>query len=188
MKRRSFLRGLATVAPSVALENVIVKHAVAQAAAAPCASDVQVVGPGEGRDGHPHSLGFSSIGFKVTTCETGGGLFVVEHTHLVPGGPPLHLHWNQEEFFYVMEGTVAFQVGDRRIELNPGESVLAPRRIPHTFSSVKPSSRLLIAFTPAGKMEDYFRDAEQHRAQTSDPEFMGRYEMKVVGPSPFWKA
>jgi mannose-6-phosphate isomerase-like protein (cupin superfamily) len=188
MKRRSFLRGLATVAPSVALENAIAKHAAAQTSAAPCASEVQVVGEGEGCDGHPHSLGFSSIGFKVTTCQTGGGLFLIEHMHLGPGGPPLHLHWNQEEYFYVMEGAVAFQVGDKRVELNPGESVLAPRRIPHTFSSVKPSSRLLIAFTPAGKMEDYFRDAEQHRTLAADPEFMSKYEMKVVGPSPFWKA
>lgn len=188
MQRRSVLRGIASVVPSVALESVIVRHATAQAAKGSCPVVGHVMGPGEDRDGHPHTLGFSSIAFKVTTCETGGGLFVIEHTHLGPGGPPLHLHWNQEEFFYVMEGTVAFQVGDKRLELNAGECVLAPRRVPHTFSSVKPSSQLLIAFTPAGKMEDYFRDAEQHRTLAADSEFMSKYEMKMVGPSPFWKS
>ena len=73
------------------------------------------------------------------------------------GGPPLHLHFDQEEWFYVMEGEVAFQVGEQRVHLRGGESVLAPRRVPHTFSSVAATpSRLLIAFSPAGKMEQYF--------------------------------
>lgn len=188
MKRRSFLRSAASIVPSAALANFIGAYASAEPVVAPCPTDVHVVGSGEDRNGSSHSLGFSSIAFKVTTCETGGGLFVIEHTHLGPGGPPLHLHWNQEEYFYVMEGTVAFQVGDKRVELNAGESVLAPRRIPHTFSSVRPSSRLLIAFTPAGRMEDYFRDSEQHRALAADPEFISRYGMKMVGPSPFWRS
>jgi quercetin dioxygenase-like cupin family protein len=53
----------------------------------------------------------------------------------------------------MMEGEVLFQVGSERERLGPGESVLAPRRIPHAFCGVgeKPA-RMLIAFTPAGKM------------------------------------
>jgi mannose-6-phosphate isomerase-like protein (cupin superfamily) len=188
VKRRSFLKAVATVAPSVALHDLMTRPAVAQATAPPAAGELHVIGAGEDRFGHPHSLGMSSIGFKVVPGETGGGLFVIEHTHLGPGGPPLHLHWSQEEFFYVMEGEVAFQVGEQRLELKEGECVLAPRRIPHTFSSLRPSSRMLIAFTPAVKMEDYFRDAEQHRELAFKPEFMARYDMKFVGPSPFWKS
>src|SRR5216683_639611 len=81
-----------------------------------------------------------------------------------PSPAPLHLHLNQEEWFYVMEGEVAFQVGEQRVHLHPGDSVLAPRRVPHTFSSVGPApARMIIAFSPAGKMEQYFRDAETAR-------------------------
>ena len=104
------------------------------------------------------------------------------------GGPPLHYHYEQDEWFYVMEGEVAFQVGDKRLALNSGESLLAPRRIPHTFSSTVPSSRLLIAFTPAGKMEQYFRDAAGHKGLGAQPAFMNRYDMQWVGPSPFHTA
>ena len=112
----------------------------------------------------------------------------MEHTHLRPGGPPLHLHIDQDEWFYVIEGEVAFQVGEQRLQLRSGESVLAPRRVPHTFSSVSPSpSRLLIAFTPAAKMEQYFRDAELSPGSAGDADFMSRYGMERVGPSPFWK-
>jgi quercetin dioxygenase-like cupin family protein len=108
----------------------------------------------------------------------------------MPGGPSLHLHLNQEEWFYVMEGEVAFQVGEQRLHLHAGESVLAPRLVPHTFSSVSPTapSRMMIAFCPAGKMEQYFRDGEAKPEAAGSSEFMRRYDMQLIGPSPFWKA
>jgi quercetin dioxygenase-like cupin family protein len=133
-------------------------------------------------------MGISSLAFKVLSGDTGGNLFVIEHSHLVPGGPPLHLHLYQDEWFYVMEGEVAFQVGDKRAQLKPGESVLGPRRVPHAFSSVAPQSRMLIAFTPAGMMEKFFLDGAASPALALTPEFMNRYEMQWLGPSPFAKA
>jgi len=187
MRRRSFLKALAAAAPAAGMQNFLLTHALAQSPAPP-AGALHMVPAGEDYSGHPHSLGFSSIHFKVPTAQTGGNLFVMEHTHLLPGGPALHMHHSQEEWFYIMEGEVAFQVGDQRLQLRPGESVLAPRQIPHTFSSVGAApSRLLIAFTPAGKMEQYFRDAELSPTHASDADFMARYEMQFVGPSPFWK-
>jgi len=187
MRRRSFLKGIASVAPAAALRDFTAIRAGAQVAARP-SSAVHVVGAGEDRFGSARSLGFSSLAFKVGSAETGGGLFVIEHTHLVPGGPPLHLHLNQEEWFYVMEGEVVFQVGEQRVQLKAGESVLAPRRVPHTFSSVGGASHMLIGFCPAGKMEQYFRDAEEHKAAAGTAEFMRHYDMEWIGPSPFWKA
>ena len=189
MRRRSFLKAAAVAAPVAGLQDFLVTQARGQTGAAPPASALHVVGAGKDRFGQPHSLGFSSILFKVPTSETAGGLFVMEHTHLLPGGPALHLHFNQEEWFYVMEGEVAFQVGEQRLQLHAGESVLAPRRVPHTFSSVAATpSRMLIAFCPAGKMEQYFRDAENAKEAAGDAAFMARYEMERVGPSPFWKS
>jgi mannose-6-phosphate isomerase-like protein (cupin superfamily) len=76
--------------------------------------------------GERHSLGFSTIAFKVLPRETGGGLFLIEHTNMQKGGPGLHLHCAQEEWFYAVEGTLLFQVGERRVELKPGDSVLGP--------------------------------------------------------------
>ena len=131
MRRRSFLKAMAGAAPVAGLQDFLITQARAQSASPP-ASALHVVGAGEDRFGRPHSLGFSSILFKVPASETAGGLFVMEHTHLLPGGPALHLHFNQEEWFYVMEGEVAFQVGEQRLQLHGGESVLAPRRVPQS--------------------------------------------------------
>ncbi|MGC1386086.1 MAG: cupin domain-containing protein [Candidatus Acidiferrales bacterium] len=191
MQRRAFLQTAAAVLPAATLPKFL---SVNETAAPPPQESAQppelhVVDAGEDRYGHPHPLGFSTITFKVGTAETGGRLFIIEHSHAMPGGPVLHLHINQDEWFYVIEGDVDFQIGDRRLRLHPGESVLGPRRVPHTFSPVGPGpSHLLIAFTPAGKMEQYFLDIEPPHKQPADQAtFLRKYEMEYVGPSPFWK-
>jgi mannose-6-phosphate isomerase-like protein (cupin superfamily) len=186
MQRRSFLKAVAAAAPAAGMQNFLATQARAQAPASQPSGALHVVGAGEDRFGRPHFLGFSTFFFKVATSETGGALFLMEHQHMVPGGPNLHLHLNQEEWFYVMEGEVAFQVGEQRLRLHAGESVLAPRRVPHTFSAVGGTpSRMMIAFCPAGKMEQYFRDIEDPKAPKKDA---GYYEMEFIGPSPFWKS
>jgi quercetin dioxygenase-like cupin family protein len=182
MKRRSFLKTAAALVPASGFPAL----ALAQAAASsPSSERVHLVPAGEDRMGESHSRGFSSILFKVLPSETGAGLFVIEHTNLVKGGPPLHLHLHQEEWFYVVEGTVLFQVGDGRKTLRAGDSLLGRRNIPHTFSSIgdKPG-RLLIAFTPAGKMEEFLRVTAVPNPPNQDAAFFRRYGMELIGPSP----
>jgi mannose-6-phosphate isomerase-like protein (cupin superfamily) len=134
-------------------------------------------------------LGFSSLAFKVSTSDSAGNLFIIEHRNIVPdSGPALHMHLSQEEWFYVMEGEVVLQVGDQRLHLRAGESVLAPRLVPHTFSATGSPAHMLIAFTPARKMEQYFIDAAATPSLAATEAFMNRYDMKWIGPSPFWKS
>ncbi len=190
MQRRSFLRAISSIVPAAGLQEILIRQVEAQSAAPSPSSGVHVVGAGNDRFGRPHTLGFSSsLLFKVAGSDTNGGLFIIEHAHLQPGGPPLHLHFNQEEWFYVMEGEVAFQVGEQRVNLRSGESVLAPRRIPHTFSSIGAApARMLIAFCPAGKMEEFFQSVGANPKLNADAEFFQKCEMELVGPSPFWKS
>lgn len=183
--RRNFLRSAASVIPAAAFQNVLAQSSPET----PNAPTLHSVPAGEDRTGHLHPLGFSSLAFKVVTSDTAGNLFVIEHSNLTPDtGPALHMHFSQEEWFYVMEGEVRFQVGDRRLQLRPGESFLAPRRIPHTFSAIGSPAHMLIAFTPADKMEQYFIDAAAHPSLAATADFMNRYDMQWIGPSPFWKA
>jgi quercetin dioxygenase-like cupin family protein len=184
MKRRSFLasglRSAAAILPAAGLADL----AFAQAADT-TAKEVHVVGAGSDRLGEHHSLGFSTILFKVLPAETNGGLFVIEHQNLGHGGPPFHYHLYQEEYFYVLEGEVVFQVGDIRKKLVAGESVVGPRGIPHTFSGAgsKPGS-MLISFAPAGKMEPFMRAATAPNAPPWTAETFRQHDMVLVGPSP----
>ena len=182
MKRRSFLKTATALFPIAGLEAL----ALGQTTTTPKHGPIEVVPAGQDRFGEAHSRGYSSILFKVMPSETGRGLFIIEHANLTKGGPPLHLHVEQEEWFYVIEGEVLFQIGDNRKRLRAGDSILGPRGIPHAFSSVgeKPG-RMLIAFTPAGKMEQFFRDTAIPNPPNQDAAFFHRYDMELVGPSPF---
>lgn len=181
MKRRSFLKSAAALLPAAALPE----FALAQPAAAPSSKEVYVIGAGNDRLGETHSLGYSTILFKVLPSETNSGLFVIEHLNLMKGGPSLHYHLYQEEYFYVLEGEVLFQLGENRRKLVAGESVVGPRNIPHTFSGAgeKPA-RMLISFTPAGKMEQFFRANAVPNAPPPDAAAFSRYDIVYVGPSP----
>ena len=189
MRRRTFLRSAVAAVPAFGLHDLLASQEPSQRETPPSGYDLHRVGAGHDWGDHPHPMGFSSLLFKVMPSETGGTLFVVEHKNLVAGGPVLHKHLYQEEWFYVMEGVVAFQIGDRRLELHSGESILAPRQVPHTFSSVSQTpGHMLIAFTPAGKMEQYFRDtADAHVPAPDLAAYFRHYDMEYVGPSPFLK-
>jgi mannose-6-phosphate isomerase-like protein (cupin superfamily) len=179
MQRRSFLKSAAAVLPAAGLRDFV----LGQAVAAPASGEARVVGAGQDRLGETHSLGFSTILFKVMPRETGNGLFVIEHKRLGHGGPPVHFHLHQDEWFYVMEGEVLFQVGNKRVKLGAGESVLGPRGVPHGFVGVgeKPA-HMVIAFSPAGMMEAFFREVAVPNGPKMDAAVFAKYEMQYVGP------
>ena len=181
MKRRSFLKTAAAAAafPAVGLNA----FAHGQSVAALAADGIHPVEAGQDRLGQTHSLGFSTILFKVLPRETNGGLFVIEHKNLGKGGPPVHFHLHQEEWFYVMEGEVLFRVGDERTTLRAGESVLGPRGIPHGFVGVgEQPAHMLIAFSPAGSMEAFFREVAVPNGPKMDAVLFARFDMQYVGP------
>src|SRR5271165_6183922 len=68
---------------------------------------------------------------KVSGRDTGGDLCIYDTFRESKGGPALHRHHFQDEWFYVIRGEFLVQVGDDTIRLHPGDSALAPRRIPH---------------------------------------------------------
>lgn len=97
------------------------------------------------------------LDFKVSTGDSAGSLFIVEHTDVKKSGPPRHVHHDQDEWFYVVKGDYIVEVGGERFKLGPGDSVLGPRKIPHAWAFVgEGTGKLIIAFQPAGKMEAFF--------------------------------
>ncbi len=71
---------------------------------------------------------------KISTLDTAGGLFVFESTRLEEGGPSLHLHYEQDEFWYILQGEFLFKVGEESFTAKAGDSVFGPRNVPHAFA------------------------------------------------------
>jgi mannose-6-phosphate isomerase-like protein (cupin superfamily) len=102
-------------------------------------------------------FGSRVIDTKVSTLDTYGGLSVSEIVDVEKGGPARHLHHEQEEWFYVVEGEYVIEVGEERYELGPGDSVLAPRKVAHVWAHVgEGTGRLIAASQPAGQIEALF--------------------------------
>lgn len=96
---------------------------------------------------------------KLSGRDTGGGYCVYATARSVKGGPPLHIHRDQDEWFYVQSGEFLFRVGDESFQLRPGDSLLGPRGVPHTFAALTESSALIVTFQPAGAIEELFAAA-----------------------------
>lgn len=90
---------------------------------------------------------------KATGEQTGGALGLLEHVVPPGAGSPWHVHHNEDECFYVLEGEILFIVGNeqQRITAGPGTYVFGPRDIPHGFRNDGAApARMLLEVTPAG--------------------------------------
>jgi len=101
------------------------------------------------------------------------GQFGLVETSGAPGGePPLHVHSNEDELFYVLEGRLKVFRGSEELILEAGESGFLPRNIPHTFKILSNQARFLVYITPGG-FEEYFRKvgrpAEQLAPEKNPP-------------------
>jgi quercetin dioxygenase-like cupin family protein len=141
------------------------------------------VAVGEDRFGEHRGLGISVIAFKVMPQDS-SGLFIIENTFRAKGGPARHLHYDQDEWFYAIEGEFIVEVGAERIVLKPGDSLLAPRQVPHVWAYVGDTlGRMLIAFMPAGRMEAFFCQVTKANAMPpQDPELWRAHGMELLGP------
>ena len=122
--------------------------------------------------------------FKVSTEDSHGSLLAVEVSFHAKGGPARHIQFDQEEWFYVLEGEYVFEIGQERFRLKPGDSALAPRQVPHVWSFVGDApGRILFVFTPAGQMEAFFQAPLNADARPpQDPAYYRDYGMELVGP------
>jgi mannose-6-phosphate isomerase-like protein (cupin superfamily) len=133
--------------------------------------------------GEHRGLGVSEITFKITPKDS-DGVFVIENTFHERGGPARHLHFVQDEWFYAVEGEFIFEVGQEKFTLHPGDSTLAPRKVPHVWAYTSGErGKILIAFMPAGKMESFFREVTKANAMPpQDPALWRTHGMELLGP------
>ena len=121
MVRRKFLR-LASLAAGASATSLF-----SQSKASLSPDKPVLVPSGRDRESREHTVGVSHTTYKVLTAETQGAMFVMEQANAKKGGPNQHLHHDQDELFYVMEGEYIVEVGSVRFHLKAGDCVLGPR-------------------------------------------------------------
>ena len=124
---------------------------------------------------------------KISTSDTDGSLYVYESTRINPGGPPLHVHYDQDEWWYILQGKFMIKVGDQVYDVQAGDSVFGPRKVPHCFAKVgEGEAKMLMLFSPAGKMEAFFtamsKGATKGMTSEQNAQFRKDHGFEVVGP------
>ena len=144
---------------------------------------------GEGRIyGHLEMRGSLSsvIDVKISGKDTDGDLAIFEQTGVLQGrGWPMHIHHLQDKTFYVTAGEFLFMVGEEKHQLNAGDFIFLPRKVPHAWSQISETGKVTLTLQPAGKLEAFFVKVA---ALTHDPtptemnKIFYDHEMEIVGP------
>ena len=143
-----------------------------------------VLGPGEGK---MVSVPGHKVTHKISGEDTDGRYSLLE-VELNGDGPPQHIHKNEDEAFYVLEGEIQVLLGEHTVIAKAGAFVRISRGTRHAFARVeKKNARLLAMFTPAG-FERFFDDAVD--LDVTDTEayvakgkaLAEKYHMEIVGP------
>lgn len=125
--------------------------------------------------------------FKVAGDETGGAFdyFVVE---VAPhGGPPLHVHHEQEESLHVLSGRFKVRVGDEQQVLEQGGFAFMPSGLPHAFLNLTGEpAEIVVVYTPGGGAAFYAELGPLTRNGSPDPPEVAacfeRHGMALLGP------
>ena len=126
------------------------------------------------------------LDLKISSSDTDGELSVFEQNGLTPkGGPPLHIHMYQDEYFYIVDGEYLFQVGDEQFQMRTGDTIFLPRMVQHAFIQMSEKGKVIVSYMPAGKMEDFFKVTDSWTSAPTSMEIQRAFEdhdMKIVGP------
>lgn len=87
---------------------------------------------------------------KATAEDTGGRLTIVEVTCAPGFQAPLHVHHREDEAFWILDGEVTIEVGERTIKASAGDYAFGPRDIPHRYTAGQSGCRMLFICTPGG--------------------------------------
>jgi quercetin dioxygenase-like cupin family protein len=149
------------------------------------------LGPGEGE----HFWFFGGLTtIKADGEGTGGRMMLTEQTSPRGSGSPLHVHHNEDEWFYVLEGELTIWVAGRTVVAPAGSFVFGPRDVPHTFVVSSDEARFLLVTQDAG-FEGFIRTlatpapvVEIPPAPTAPPDMgpvlaaAAEYGLEILGP------
>ena len=133
--------------------------------------------------------------WKASSEETGGTLMLFED-HMSEGkATPLHIHANEDEALYVLEGDILVHIDGEEYPVGPRGIAFAPRGVPHAFLVTSPTAKVLCLQTP-GSAESFYRGASDPAGADTDPAGPVDFDrvresaqrsggMQVIGPPPF---
>lgn len=144
-----------------------------------------VLRPGDGRD---IDMGNFRMSLKASGEDTGQAFSLLEAEEPANFGPPMHIHHDAAEAFYVISGEYIIFVQDDEFVCPAGSFIYIPAGVPHGFRVGALPSRKLNIYAPAAMVAYFDELAAAIARDEMDDETLGelarRYGMEVIGPAP----
>src|SRR5215470_14749272 len=93
----------------------------------------------------------------LSTEATGGAISVLMADHKPGKGPPDHVHFSQEEMFFIVEGTYELTVGGETSTVGRGTIGFIPRNVVHRFRNVGDATACMLDWSLPGGQDRYFK-------------------------------
>lgn len=179
MKREHFLLSTLAAMPALAFANL--------ADGPGTTNEPFIVRFGNNRSGEPMMkfMGAHPNDVIISRKDTGEAMSVFLFHGKGNVGTPLHRHFSQDEFFYVIEGHYRFVCDKKISELNPGDTIFLPRNLPHQWLQLSESGKLLYAVNPAGTLEDMFKELDALPKPPTEAELayiLSLHGQELLGP------
>ena len=97
------------------------------------------------------------VTIRVSMSDGQDGISVLEHRAPYGFSPPLHLHRTEDEVFHVLEGEFRLRVQDQEHRLGPGDVLLGPKGVPHTYRIESAQGGRCVTITARGDFERFVR-------------------------------
>jgi quercetin dioxygenase-like cupin family protein len=131
----------------------------------------------------------------ASAAETGGQLAASLVTQPPGIATPLHVHTREAEAWYLLSGTLTYQAGDERVNLEPGGFIYLPRDVPHGFRTTGTLPVRYLALALPGEVLDLYDEVGGPAAERRVPDggvtsddvarwlaAAPRYGLRIVGP------
>ncbi|HWH45185.1 MAG TPA: cupin domain-containing protein [Thermoleophilaceae bacterium] len=140
--------------------------------------------------------GGGAMRWKATGAETGGAFLLLDD-HMEQGKvTPMHVHPNEDEAIYVIDGELLVDVEGERHRVGAGGFFFAPRGVPHAFMVVSARGAHVISWQTPASGEPFYRQAGetvQTEEEAARPADWARLRavaerspsIEIVGPAPF---
>jgi quercetin dioxygenase-like cupin family protein len=135
------------------------------------------------------SLRGTQVAYKAEGKRVAGGPTFLEFTAAPGFSTGDHIHSEIEEIFYVVEGEFQIRAGDRVLQAKPGDFVLVPPGVAHSFANpVGGPAKMVLLISPAGVHEKYFEELAEILSKPGPPDIQAiaelrkRYDTQQVSP------
>lgn len=132
-------------------------------------------------DGERHEAFGALVCIKASGEQTGGAFNLLEALCPVGFATPLHIHYAEDVAIFILEGSLTFFLGEKKIEASAGSYFFQPRGMPHGFRVAGfGQARILYLTHPAGIDKYIFQNEFRSRCI----EFAARHKIEILGSLP----